>query len=245
MSLIIEFERQGNWLFKRRGYLPILALVVGMILFLRTEMHPGIFFIQDTPYEIWYDYLCLAVSLFGLAIRMMAVGYSKKNTSGRNVHGQVADSLNTRGLYSTIRHPLYLGNFFMWLGPALLTGHPWFIVSFCFLFWIYYERIMFAEEQFLIRKFKEAYTTWAEKTPAFIPDLRKYVRPDTSFSWRKVLNREKTGIMLVFLLFSAYDFLGETIEKEHQYNYLLYTLLLLSLISYITIKIHRRMHKTS
>ena len=34
-----------------------------------------------------------------------------KNTSGRNTHDQVADSLNTSGIYSIVRHPLYVGNF--------------------------------------------------------------------------------------------------------------------------------------
>lgn len=245
MALINELEQQGNWLFKRRGYLPFFILVPGILFFSRSEMYPKLFSIQDTPYEIVYDYFCLFISLFGLAIRMFAVGYSKKNTSGRNTSGQVADSLNTTGLYSIVRHPLYLGNFFMWLGPALLTGNVWFIISFCMFFWIYYERIMFAEERFLSRTFKEEYTNWANKTAAFIPDFGKYTKPAGSFSWIKVLNREKTGIMLVFLIFSFFDVLGEVIEGEYRFNYFLLGMLVLSLISYAILKMYKRSMRTS
>ena len=31
-------------------------------------------------------------------------------------------SLNTRGMYSLVRHPLYLGNYFMWMALVLATG---------------------------------------------------------------------------------------------------------------------------
>jgi len=82
----------------------------------------------------------------GLFIRAYAVGHTPANTSGRNTKEQLADELNTTGIYSMVRHPLYLGNFFMWLGAAVLTKNGWFIVAFILLYWIYYERIMFAEE---------------------------------------------------------------------------------------------------
>ncbi|MBW6498500.1 MAG: DUF1295 domain-containing protein [Bacteroidales bacterium] len=65
--------------------------------------------------------ICLFFCLLGFGIRIYIVGHTPKNTSGRNTSGQLADELNTTGVYSVVRHPLYLGNFFMWLGMAVIT----------------------------------------------------------------------------------------------------------------------------
>ncbi len=112
----------------------------------------------------------LGVSLFGEAIRIYTVGFAPENTSGRNTEaGQIADELNMTGIYSLVRHPLYVGNFFMWLGPVLFLRSVVFAVFFVLVYWLYYERIMFAEEQFLRRKFGETYDKWSEKVSAFIP----------------------------------------------------------------------------
>ncbi|MGB8874133.1 MAG: hypothetical protein WCC75_12145, partial [Desulfobaccales bacterium] len=43
-------------------------------------------------------------------------GLPPRGTSGRNTQGQVAETLNTTGIYSLVRNPLYLGNFLIWLG---------------------------------------------------------------------------------------------------------------------------------
>ena len=36
-------------------------------------------------------------------------------TSGKNTAKQIAESLNTSGIYSVLRNPLYLANFLNWL----------------------------------------------------------------------------------------------------------------------------------
>jgi protein-S-isoprenylcysteine O-methyltransferase Ste14 len=67
------------------------------------------------------------------------------------------------------------------------------------MFWLYYERIMFAEESFLSEKFKDQYVDWAAVTPAFIPRFRQWRKADLPFSFRNVLRREYTGLMVVIL----------------------------------------------
>lgn len=93
---------------------------------------------------------------------MITVGYTPKKTSGRNTKkGQVADYLNTKGMYSIVRNPLYLGNFFMGLGIFLFLCIWWVEFIYTLVFMLYYERIIFAEEQFLVKKFKQQYMEWA------------------------------------------------------------------------------------
>lgn len=232
MALKEEFEKQGIWLFRYRGTIPIIILLIGYILYLRTEIHPETFFLKGSSYEMF----CLLLSLIGLGIRVYTVGYTPRNTSGRNTKEQVADKLNTTGIYSIVRHPLYLGNFFMWVGPAMLTGNLWFIISFCLFYWVYYERIMFAEEQFLRRKFGNIYTEWAKDVPAFIPNLKHFKLTELTFSFKKVLKKEKNGLAAIFLIFCAFDLSGELIKNETNFNYFLIVSSILTLLMYGVLK---------
>ncbi|WP_159779588.1 isoprenylcysteine carboxylmethyltransferase family protein, partial [Flavobacterium sp. 9AF] len=230
MALQEEFAKQGIWLFRYRGVLPVIILIIGGLLFLQTELHPETFALKKTVYEIYYEMFCLVVSLLGLFIRILVIGFVPKNTSGRTVEKQVADSLNTTGMYSLVRHPLYLGNYFMWLGLAMLPGNFWFLVAFTFMYWVYYERIMFSEEKFLRGKFGETYLTWSEKVPAFVPDFKNYKKPNLTFSWKKVIRKEITGIFLLFLFFFFFDYLGVLTKNETKLNpFLLYSLITLTI----------------
>lgn len=197
MALQESLEKQGNFLFRYRSFLPLIILAAGILVFyfdLRNGLHA-----IDSDYQ-QLEFLSLIAGFLGLAIRIIAVGHTPANTSGRNTKEQLADEVNTTGIYSTVRHPLYLGNFFMWLGAVLLVGNHWFTLAFALAYWIYYERIMFAEEQFLRRKFGEKYTSWANRTPAFIPSLNKKVKSIYPFSIKKVLKKEKNGVLAIFVL---------------------------------------------
>lgn len=146
--------------------------------------------------------IALYIGLFGILLRLYAVGFTPKNTSGRNTsEGQIADELNTTGLYSLTRNPLYVGNFFMWMGLVFDIGAIWFLLLFIFVFWIYYERIVFAEEVFLRKKFKKSYLQWASETSVFIPKKFNYIHPKKSFSWKKIVIKEKSTILMFFLVF--------------------------------------------
>jgi len=240
MALQEEFEQQGIWLFRYRSFLPLIFIAIGIGLYINTEIHPETFFIKNTPYEIHYELFCLLVGLLGQLIRIFTIGHAPKNTSGRNVKGQVADTLNTTGIYSVVRHPLYLGNFFMWLGPALLTGNFWFVTAFCFLFWVYYERIMFAEEQFLRKKFGMTYLHWSERVPAFIPNFKQYRQPIMTFSWKKVLKQEKNGLFNLFIIFFVFDMAGEFINGTANYNLTFLVGFVLASISFLVLTFLKR-----
>jgi protein-S-isoprenylcysteine O-methyltransferase Ste14 len=237
MALQEEFEKQGNILFIYRSYFPLIILLFGMILFIQKEMNPEMFILSNTPYELLYEIGALIIGLLGLAVRIYTVGHTPKNTSGRNTkEGQVADTLNTTGIYSVVRHPLYLGNFLMWLSPAMLTGNFWFIIVFCLIYWVYYERIMFAEEQFLRGKFGEDYLKWSENVSAFIPRLKNFQKANMPFSWKKVVKKEKNGLFALFLIFTVFDIIGERIHNTDNYNYFLIAMCILTGIGYVILK---------
>jgi protein-S-isoprenylcysteine O-methyltransferase Ste14 len=199
MALVHEFENSGNWLFRRRSWLPVIMILAGLVMLYLGNRQAIIFDLRD-------EMIFLGVSLFGQLIRIITVGHAPRNTSGRNtIAGQIADELSTTGIYSLVRHPLYVGNFFMWLGPVLFLRSAWFTIVFGLVYWLYYERIMFAEEQFLRRKFGEAYDRWSEKVSAFIPYSFKYTPSRLTFSLRNVLKREYNSFVNIFLIFIILD----------------------------------------
>lgn len=236
MPLQEEMEKQGNWLFRYRGGLPFIILVIGAGIYLRTKVNPEEFFLEKTIWLTYYEFFCLGVSLLGLVIRAYTVGYTPANTSGRNVKQQLADSLNSTGIYSLVRHPLYLGNFFSWAGFALLTGNFWFVLVFSLIYWIYYERIMFSEEQFLRKKFGQQYVDWAKETPAFFPNFKNFKKSPLAFSWKKVLKKEKNTLASIFLLFAVFHVSGKLIVESFNFNWFFIVSGLTSLLIYFILR---------
>lgn len=212
MPLLEDLPTQGRALFRKRGTIPIYLLIAGMII--------GVISWKFEYLKIQFvDYEKLKIAAFllsslGMVIRMITVGLSAPNTSGRNTDNQVADSLNTTGMYSITRNPLYLGNYLMYLGIAILTNSLPFLIIYSLLFWIYYERIIYAEEIFLRNKFGDQYLSWARQTPIFIPNFRNWKRSGIYFNWKKVLRNEKNGIFALFLVFCIFDKTMELIVFE-------------------------------
>jgi len=178
------FKRQGDWLFQRRSYLPLLLLPLLLLALPDTE--PIIRARGETAMAIFRAF-CFLVSVVGLGVRAVVAAYVPRGTSGRNRGGQKAESLNTTGIYSLVRHPLYLGNFLIFMGIIAYTLSWWLILMSAILFTIYYERIMYTEETFLREKFGEKFTAWASRTPAFFPHFSLWKSPDLSFSVKNIL----------------------------------------------------------
>ncbi len=211
MALVHELENSGNWLFKRRSWLPVFIIAAGIVMMYLSNRQAILFDMRD-------ELIFLGVSLFGQIIRILTVGFTPKNTSGRNTtNGQIADELNVTGIYSLVRHPLYLGNFFMWLGPVLFLRSTGAIIVFILIYWLYYERIMFAEEQFLRRKFGDVYDKWSESVSSIIPFSFKYIPPKLPFSVKNVLKREYNSFINIFVIFTLLDLFRNYFLSERIY----------------------------
>ncbi|HOD50356.1 MAG TPA: isoprenylcysteine carboxylmethyltransferase family protein [Candidatus Hydrogenedentes bacterium] len=204
MPLMEEMESSGKWLFRWRSYLPLI-LVALFLAGLQYFSYPFGSHMLDVAWEM----VCLAVSLAGLGIRILTIGYARPHTSGRNTKKQVAESLNTSGMYSIVRNPLYLGNFLVGLGPAMFLRVWWIPVIYLLLFMLYYERIVFTEEMFLRRKFGQAYLDWASRTPAFLPRWRQWHAAEQKFSFRKILRHEHQTLFGIIVAFYAIETVTE------------------------------------
>ena len=201
----------SNWLlaFSMAKFLPItmVALACLAIVPLPNAGH-------DSVLAQVVESIGLGISLLGMVLRCMIIGHTPAGTSGRNSERQVAVSLNTTGIYSVVRHPLYLANFLIGLGLAVFTLNPWFIVTYVLTFWLYYERIMMAEEQFLLESFGEQFNQWAARTPAFIPSFKNYVPSALPFSFRNVLRREYNTVLQIVVVSFLLELVGDVMDTK-------------------------------
>jgi protein-S-isoprenylcysteine O-methyltransferase Ste14 len=234
MALKEEFVKTGNWLFRWRSYFPL--FIVPLLLIALRESKYLERTAGETAEYLWEGF-CAAVSFTGLLIRCTVIGYAPKRTSGRNTEKQKAETLNMTGVYSAVRHPLYLGNFFIFLGMVLFIQVFWFAIFAVLSFWLYYERIMFAEEEFLREKFSDAFLRWAERTPAFLPSFRNWQRPVLTFSFKNILKREYTAFFLIIVSFTFLDIAGDIFTKGELNIDLVWSIFFISgLIVYVVLR---------
>ncbi|MFN0057320.1 MAG: methyltransferase family protein [Planctomycetota bacterium] len=180
-----ECVAQGKVLFRWRSYLPLVLIPLLLTAVLIERPSPA----KPRALDLWLV-TALAVSGAGVVIRILTVGNVPKRTSGRATVNMQAARLNMLGMYSVVRHPLYLGNFLLFLGFCMIAGVWWLCAIYVLMFWLYYERIMMAEEAYLAEQFGDEYREWVCRTPAFLPNYRLWQASERPFSMRMVLRRE-------------------------------------------------------
>lgn len=200
MKLSDHLETSGNWVFRWRSYLPLLLIGLSLAS-LRETKYPG----DNSAVELFWKSFSVAVGFLGVAVRAYAVGCAPQRTSGRNTREQIADTLNISGLYSVVRHPLYLGNTLMWFSVALFAEAWTLAIIILLVSTLYHERIIFAEEAFLERKFGDSFRDWAARTPTVWPKLSAWKSPSLPFEWRHALQREYLGLFGLISTFCAVD----------------------------------------
>lgn len=236
MKLEKKLVSTGYWLFRWRSYFPIIIILIFIPAMAEYEFVGG-----DRAMTTTWGLFSLFVGLLGLFSRILVVGHTPQNTSGRNTREQIAEVLNTTGWYSVVRHPLYLGNYLMGLGIALFPFVWWVPIIYTLSFALYYERIMVAEEDFLSGKFGEDFEKWSEATPGFFPALSKWDSPKLEFSFKNILRREYSSLFALVLCFSILDLVGNFLVERRIYLVPVWNnLFWISLVAYLILRTLKR-----
>ena len=239
MALREHFESSGQWLFDKRSYFPV-ALLPILALGLIHFHYPR----NSERCELYWELGCFAVGLAGLFVRSYAVGYAAPHTSGRVRGRQEAKSLNTSGIYSAVRHPLYLGNYLMWISAAILPRSIWIFLVVSLAFWLFYERVMSAEEAFLRREFGESFEAWSARTPAFIPRFAHWTPPQFPFDAWRVAGNEKSSILALVVVFAAFDVAANRIVKdEWSMHGFWFVMLVATLLFYVVMRVRKEIDR--
>ena len=201
MRLANHMIASGDVLFRWRSYVPLLLLP---LLLLPMWLAPA----GSVPLE-WK--LCAAVvALAGEALRFVASGLAPEGTSERSTTAPRAVSLNTTGIYSTVRHPLYIANTLTMVGLAMFPGRWALPVVVLLASVLYYERIAMREEAFLDAQFGEAFRAYADRVPAIVPRFAGYEPSTRAFSLVRALEREFNGILAIAASLFLLDLVDES-----------------------------------
>jgi protein-S-isoprenylcysteine O-methyltransferase Ste14 len=187
--------RIGAVLFRNRSWLPVPFLLVTLF----APSHPSL---------LWWI-LGGIVNVFGEWIRMAGVAAAGTVTRRRSRDVQ---RLVTYGIFRWVRNPLYVGNFFIWMGFVLISGVLWFLPVAILIFAIEYTLIVSYEEGVLESIFGQEYLDYKKTTPRWVPRPPKEPESgphDWGEAWKSEISTFMQYVALI-LVFAA---------KQRVWNY--------------------------
>ena len=174
----------GTWVRRFRRYIavPVAALT---LLGLRPLLPAGSPFFNELT-----DWLGIGIALFGQGLRGWAWGSNAPvGTPG----------VRTRGPYTLMRHPLYVGNLLIAWGLLLIFHNPWAYLCCGLSFVLLYQVVIVVEEQHMEARAGNSYRQYvASGVPRWVPDLRRLpeaVRTSVPFSWRLAGKKEYESVL--------------------------------------------------
>ncbi len=221
----------GNLLFKHRSFTPIPFIVMVFIFFKSLNLEEK---------NIVVNIAGLLVSIAGEIIRIIAVGYAHSGTSGRESFLR-AEHLNTTGIYSIVRNPLYIGNFFIFSGLIVVFSNILALMIFSHFLIAQYYFIILAEENFLKKEYGSDYENYCSRVRRILPALKDYKKNKNSFKLKKVIFKENDSlfnllvIYMLILLYKGKIFSGRISSPLH---YIIPGIVLV--ILYIIVKILKK-----
>ena len=228
-------QQAGNILFKYRSFTPLPLILMVFLLFRPLDLG---------ALNRWIVVGGLFLSLTGELIRIMAVGFSYAGTSGREKFMK-ADSINSTGIYSLSRNPLYIGNFLIFSGLLIVFANGYALLIVLFFLIVQYYFIIRAEERFLTDRHGKNYREYCKEVPRIFSGFHHYQKSGTSFNLRKVVFKENDSLFNLLLIF----ILILVIRELTFYHYLIHKIQFIAVASiligfYILVKVLKKREKT-
>jgi protein-S-isoprenylcysteine O-methyltransferase Ste14 len=227
----------GNFFFKYRNQLFIflyaLLLVPSPELITETSFGPGYWKIA-----LWVG---LFITTLGVVIRGLTIGLTFIERGGDKALRIHAEALITKGLFTHCRNPLYVGNNLMLLGLGILSNSLIYVIVVVPVFLFIYQCIIYAEEDFLTKKFGQPYLDYCSKTNRWLPNLKGIGKTFSSmkFNWAKCMLTENntqifwaTGVFLTIIFKFPFIFGENPLTRQ----YLMITVLPLFVVYYLVLR---------
>ena len=144
--------RIGAVLFRHRGWLPVPFLLVPLLAYGHADAMNWI--------------IGVVLIVIGEASRLAGVSAAGTVTRRRS---RTVQRLVTYGIFAWMRNPLYVGNFLIWMGFAVISGVLWFVPVAIVLFAVEYTLIVRYEEGVLESIFGDEYLRYKGRTPRWFP----------------------------------------------------------------------------
>ena len=176
----------GAELFRRRSWLPVPFVLVALLV----PAHIG-------PANWVAGVIAIVI---GEAVRLAGVAAAGTVTRRRSRDVQ---RLVTYGIFAAVRNPLYVGNFFIWMGFVVISGVWWFLPVAIALFCLEYTLIVAYEEGVLESIFGGEYLRYKAATPRWFPAIRSSPgEHDWGEAWRSEISTfmQYAALVVAFLI---------------------------------------------
>lgn len=175
-----KLVRLGDFSFKYRGYMLPIAVILLFI--------PSPRFTADPAVAGLIGFL---IAVLGQACRIGNIGLAYIIRGGKD-HKVYAEQLVTTGLYSHVRNPMYVGNFFLVIGLAVASNSWVFALIGVPLSLGMHKAIVAAEENFLRNKFGPQFDDYCARVNRWVPRLAGlgHTLSGMQFDWRRVVMKE-------------------------------------------------------
>lgn len=180
-------------LFRYRSYTPIPFLVLMLL------------FASPTPASLASGF-CLV--LLGEFCRLWGVAIAGSETRTTGAVG--GTYLITRGPFSYVRNPLYVGNMLLYGGVGVMSNAlvPWLTAAAILYFFFQYSQIVSLEEEYLRKTFPGEFERYCRDVPRFFPTGRRFAggtheQPDIDWTRGMVSERrtfQAIGLIAVVLV---------------------------------------------
>jgi protein-S-isoprenylcysteine O-methyltransferase Ste14 len=191
-------------------------------------------------YNLLVNLFGLALSLLGEVVRIISVGFSFYGTSGRESYLK-AENLNTSGIYSIVRNPLYVGNFLIFMGLLIVFSNGFAMMAFAVFLWVQIYFIILVEEEFLKKNFGDRYDRYCSQVNRIIPNFKDYVKNKNPFRLKKAIFKESDSVFNMLMMFILILLYKEKVFKKNV-EYLNYYIIIGSclIVIYLTVKIVKK-----
>lgn len=175
-------ETVGGFLFRRRSWTPWPPILIFLLL------------ARPTAASLLTG---AALICLGEAIRIWANAHIGGVSRTRG--DQPGARLIVSGPFAHMRNPLYIGNLFLTLGAAWMSGRLWLVAVAAALFAAQYIPVVRWEESRLRETFGGAYEQYCARTPRWFP---RFVKPPRDAarvkpSLRRALHAERRTVLAI------------------------------------------------
>jgi hypothetical protein len=141
--------------------------------------------------EMWEIVIGTIIALCGQTLRALTIGlaYIKRGGKKKKVY---AETLVQEGIFAHCRNPLYLGNLLILIGVGI-AGNSLLFVLFGIPFLIFaYLAIIYAEENYLGKKFGQEFDDYCRRVNRIIPNFSGLgnTMKGMEFKWNRLVVKE-------------------------------------------------------
>ena len=156
--------------------------------------------------------LGILLIFLGEAIRFWANGY----VGHVKVNRQKVGRLVTAGPYAFVRHPLYLGSFFVGIGFCVIMGRFWIAAPALALLFLIYRHKMIGEEELLLHEWGDEFKRYQGRVPRYF-FWGRYPDPQGQWSWKGIAASREWRTLLWAAVFVILLYFWEESVQEHEF----------------------------